>query len=160
MKFPRISDIASTSVVHVDITSSITHALDIMLEHHHRNVIVIDSNCFRILTVVDVLNIQKNNSNLDMKLSELNLSKVPVITRDKNILDTLEYLNNPIEYICVINPDKTLYGLVTHTDITSNIDPNTLMDNYRLDDFFRLSQRMKWIKKDLITSNLLKDMVQ
>lgn len=159
MKFPLISDIASTSVVHVDITSSITHALDIMLEHHHRNVIVIDSNCFRILTVIDVLNIQKNNSNLDMKLSELNLSKVPVITRDKNVLDTLEYLNDPIEYICVINPDKTLYGLVTHTDITSNIDPDTLMDNYRLDDFFRLGRRMKWIKKDLITSNLLKDMV-
>ncbi len=159
MKFPLISDIASTSVIHVDITSSIAEALDIMLEHHHRSVIVIDSDCFRILTVVDVLNIQENGSDLDMQLSELNLSKVPAITRDHNVLDTLEYLNNPIEYICVVNPDKTLYGLVTHTDITSNIDPDTLMDNYKLDDFLKLGRRMKWVKKDLITSDLLKDMI-
>ena len=159
MKFPLISDIASTSVVHIDIENTISEALDIMLEHNHRNVIVIDGDCFRILTIIDVMNIQKNSLNLDMPLSEFNLSKVPLIDKDKNVLDTLEYLNNHIEYICVINPDKTLYGLVTHTDITSNIDPDTLMDNYRLTDFLKLGRRMMWVKKDLITSVLFNDMI-
>ena len=159
MKFPLVSDIASTSVAQIDIKSSVAEALEIMLEYNHRNVIVVDGDCFRLLTVVNVLKIQKNHSSLDMQLSELDLSKIPLITRDKNVLDTLEYLNNSIEYICVINPDKSLYGLVTHTDITSNIDPDTLMDNYRLTDFLKLGRRMKWVTKDLITSALLKDMI-
>ena len=86
MKFPVISDIASTSVVHVDISSSIENALDIMLEHNHRDIVVIDNENFRILTVIDVLNIQKNSLNLSMKLSELNLPIVPVLDKNKNVL--------------------------------------------------------------------------
>lgn len=159
MKFPVISDIASTSVVHVDISSSIEDALDTMLKHNHRDIVVIDGDNFRILTVIDVLNIQKKGLNLSIKLSELNLPIVPMLEKNSNVLDTLEYLNNSLEYICVINKDKTLYGLVTHTDITSNIDPDTLMDNYRLADFLKLGRNMKWVKKNVITSILLQDMI-
>ncbi len=160
MKFPSVSDIANTSVVYVDITSSMTNALDIMLEHDHRNIVVIDKDCFRILTIVDILNIQKNNLNLNMRLSELDLSEIPTITKDKNVLDTLEYLNDSKEYICVVNSDGTLYGLITHTDITSNIDPDSLMDNYKLTDYLKLGQRMKWIKKETITSTLFTEMTE
>jgi len=159
MKFPMISDITSTSVVQVDIASSIMDALDIMLAHDHRNVIVVDHDCFKILTVVDVLNIQKNHLNLEMPLSELELSIVPEVSRYSNVLDTLEYLNHSSEYLCIVNPDKSLYGLVTHTDITSNIDPDTLMDNYKLIDFLKLGRRMKWVNKETITSVLLQEMV-
>ena len=154
-----ISDIASTSVVQVDVTSSIADALDVMLVNNHRNVIVVSSGCYKILTIVDVLNIQKKHLNLEMPLSKLELSKVPEISRYKNVLDTLEYLNDSTEYLCVVNPDKTLYGLVTHTDITSNIDPDTLMDNYKLTDFLKLGRRMKWVSKETLTSVLLQEMV-
>ena len=159
MKFPVVRDIASTSVVSVDINSSIESALDIMLEHNHRDIVVIDNENFRILTVIDVLNIQKNSLNISMKLFELNLPIVPILDKNKNVLDTLEYLNNSLEYICVVNSDKSLYGLVTHTDITSNIDPDTLMDNYRLSDFLKLGRNIKWVKKNIITSVLLQDMI-
>ncbi len=160
MKFPSVSDIASTSVIYVDITRSIINALDIMLEHNHRNIVVIDKDCFRILTIIDILNIQNDNLNLNMLLSELNLSEIPTITKDKNVLDTLEYLNESVEYICVVNSDGTLYGLITPTDITSNIDPDSLMENYKLIDFLKLGRRMKWIRKETITSTLLNDMTE
>jgi diguanylate cyclase (GGDEF)-like protein len=160
MKFPSMSNIASTTVAQVDITSSLQNALAVMLEQNHRNVIVIDSNCFRILTVMDILTIQENNICLDTKLSELDLTVVPTITKDKNVLETVEYLNNSIEYICVINEDKTLYGLVTHTDITSNIDPDTLMENYRLTDFLKLGSKMKCVEKETIMSTLFSDMIK
>ena len=159
MKFPVVSDIASTSVISVDVNSSIENALDIMLENNHRNIVVLDNENFRILTVIDVLNIKKQSLNISMKLFELNLPIVPVLDKNKNVLDTLEYLKNSLEYICVVNPDKTLYGLVTHTDITSNIDPDTLMDNYRLSDFLKLGRNIKWVKKNVITSVLLQDMI-
>jgi len=158
MKFPLISDIASTSVVSVDITSSVSDAISMMLEKDHRNIIVMDKDCFKILTVMDILNIQKNNLDLSVKLTEIHLETVPVIPKNKNVLDTMEYLNNSMEYICVINQDKTLYGIVTHTDITSNIDPETLMDNYRLQDFLKLNRRIKWIKKETLTVDLLGSM--
>jgi len=134
-------------------------ALDVMLAHDHRNVIVVDHDCYKILTIIDVLNIQKNHLSLEMPLSKLELSIVPEVSRYSNVLDTLEYLNNSMEYLCIINPDKSLYGLVTHTDITSNIDPETLMDNYRLTDFLKLGRRMKWVNKETITSVLLQEMV-
>ncbi|MDD2450278.1 MAG: diguanylate cyclase, partial [Sulfurimonas sp.] len=64
-----------------------------------------------------------------------------------------------IEYICVVNDDLSLYGLITHTDITENIDPDTLMDNYRIEDFLKLGRRMKWVNRDAKIISLLEDMV-
>jgi diguanylate cyclase (GGDEF)-like protein len=159
MKFPMISDIATKKVASVDITSSVSQALDIMLDANHRNIIVLDGNEFRVLTVVNVLSILENNTTLDIKLSELKLSKIPTINKNKNILDTLEYLANPLEYICVLNDDNSLYGLITHTDITTNIDPDTLMNSYRLIDILIQDRRMKWVNANIITSALLKDML-
>jgi len=159
MKFPLISDIASTSIEHIDIKNSAEDALNMMLKCNHRNVIIIDGDDFRLLTAVDVLKIQKEYPNLDVQLSDLNLSKIPLISKDKNILDTLDYLNKPIEYICVVNPDTTPYGLVTHTDIISHIDPDTLMDNYKLSDFLKTRRRMKWVKKELAVTALFEDMI-
>jgi len=160
MKFPRISDIASTSVIYVGIEKSISEALNTMLKHNHRNVVVSDKSTFKILTVIDILDAQEKGISLDSPLSSLNLSVIPVISKDKNVLDTLSYLNESIEYICVLNRDGSLYGIVTHTDITSNIDPDTLMDNYKLIDYLKLNRRMKWVDKDEILSNLLKEMMQ
>jgi len=159
MKFPRISEIATTSVIKVEIDSSISAALEIMLQQNHRSVIVVDKDCFRILSVPDILNIQEKKIDHNKKLSELNLSTIPSIYKNKNILSTLEYLSNSVEYICVLNEDKTLFGIVTHTDITVNIDPDTLMENYRLTDFLKLGRRMKWVSKNMITATLLNDMV-
>lgn len=160
MKFPLVGDIASTTVIYVDISSSIEDALAVLVTNKHRNVVVIDGDIFRILTVIDVLNIQKNRVDLAQSLSILDLQEIPTIDRDKNILDTLEYLNNPVEYMCVLNRDNSLYGLISHTDITSNIDPDTLMDNYKLSDFIKLGRRMRWVEKDVITSVLLEDMLK
>ena len=159
MKFPNIGDIATTSVVSIDIKSTFNETINMMLNNEHRNIIVTDSNDFYIMSIIDILNVQEKKIDVNTPLSELNLLKIPVINKEKNILDTVEYLNNSTEHICVINNDGTLYGLVTHTDITSNIDPATLMDNYRLQDFLKLGRRMKWANRDEKISHLLKEMV-
>ena len=81
------------------------------------------------------------------------------ILKHKNVLDTLEYLSDSMEYICALNDDGSLYGLVTQTDIASNIDPDTLMDNYRLVDLLKQNRRMKWVEKSMITSTLFTEML-
>ncbi len=158
MKFPMIGDIASKITTVVNIDDSVGCAIEIMLKYEHRNVVVRDKSDYRLLSVMDVLSFQTKNLDLNTKLDVLQLSQIPVIKKHKNVLDTLEFLNSGIDYICVLNSDNSLYGIVSHTDITSNIDPDTLMDNYRLQDFLKLNRRMKWVNKDDKTSELLTEM--
>lgn len=159
MKFPKIGDIASTAVVSIDINSTFNETIKKILDNEHRNILVIDKNDFYFLSIVDILNVQTKKIDGNTVLRDLPLSKIPVINKDENILNTLDFLNDATEYIAVVNDDKSLYGLITHTDITSNIDPDTLMDNYKLQDLLKLGRRMKWVNKEDKISYLLKDMV-
>ncbi|MDO8453413.1 MAG: CBS domain-containing protein, partial [Sulfurimonas sp.] len=138
MKFPVVGDIASKTVIAVSIHDSAAKAIEKMLKYEHRHVVVEDKYEYFIVSVIDILNLQEKKITLDTPLHALKLRKIPVINRHKNVLDTLEFLSDSVEYICVTNDDETLYGLLTHTDITSNIDPDTLMENYRLQDFLKL----------------------
>lgn len=159
MRFPSLSDIATTAVISVNINESAAKAIEQMLQHDHRHVVVVGEDGMYIISVMDILNLRKNRINLDASLSTLKLQKIPLISKNKNVLDTLEFLSDSVEYICVTNDDGTLYGLLTHTDITSNIDPDTLMENYKLQDFLKLGSRMKWVCKDEKISDLISDMV-
>lgn len=160
MIFPIIENIATTSVVSIDVDNTISSAIKKMFEHEHRNIVVIDGDIFRILRVSDILNIKAKKIDLNSSLKNLELLEIPTLNRDKNVLHTLEYLSCEVEYICVINDDGSLYGLLSHADIISSIDPDTLMDNFRLLDFLKLSRRTKWIGKDVKTSDLLCEMAQ
>ena len=160
MKFPLLKDIATTSVVYVDITISISKAIDKMIENSHRSVLVKDGNIFRILRVLDILHIQKEGVSLSLPLSKLSLPLVPMVSKNKNVLDTLEYLSHPIECLCIVDDSNALYGIITHTDITSNIDPDTLMDNYRVEDFLKIGSRVKKADKEEITSKVLSEMFE
>lgn len=159
MKFPSIRDIATTDVIGIAIDVTVSEAIEKMLKYEHRTVIVYGKTKYYIFTVLDVLNIKEKNISLESPLGDFDLIEVSTICADKNVLDTLEYLNKSIEYICVLNNDNTLYGLVTHSDIISNIDPDTLMDNFRLEDFLKLGKRIRWVPKEDKTSDILVRMI-
>jgi len=97
---------------------------------------------------------------LQKSLRELDLAVVKTAHKDKNILQIVDYLNCEIEYICVVNDDGSFYGLVAHADIASSIDPDTLMDNFCLQDFLKLSRRAKWVNKNTKTMDLLQEMIK
>ncbi|MFA5427147.1 MAG: GGDEF domain-containing protein [Sulfurimonas sp.] len=160
MKFPSIGEIATTSVVSIDIDRTIAEAMKMMFNNEHRNLIVRDGNNFRILRVGDILNIKIQNIDLQKSLRELDLAVVQTAHKDKNILQIVDYLNCEIEYICVVNDDGSFYGLVAHADIASSIDPDTLMDNFCLQDFLKLSRRAKWVNKNTKTMDLLQEMIK
>src|SRR3989338_7534477 len=160
MIFPVIGSIATTSVVSIEINNTISSAIKKMFEHEHRNIVIIDDNVYRILRVSDILNIKAKKIDLNSSLKNLELLEIPTLNRDKNILHTLEYLSCEVEYICATNDDGSLYGLISHTDIISSIDPDTLMDNFCLLDFLKLSRRTKWIGKDVKTTDLLYEMAK
>ncbi len=160
MKFPSIGEIATTSVVLVDINETVSSATKVMFENGHSNLIVIDNNIFKILTVNNLLAIKIKNIDLNTSLNELDLKIVQTANKDKNILQIVEYLSCETEYICTLNDDGSLHGLVTHTDITSSIDPDILMSNLSLHDFLKLGKRAKWIDKNMLTADLLREMIK
>lgn len=160
MNFPMMGDIATKSIFSVDINKTIADALDVMLNQEHRSIIVTDHHIFKLFTVLNILDIKNRQIDLTTPLSELQLQNLPTIKKSQNVLDSLIYLANSVEYICVVDEDNSFYGLVTHTDITRNIDPETLMTNYRLIDFMKLGRRMKWVDKDEMTSTILSEMLK
>ena len=160
MRFPNASDIASTSVVCIDIENTISDAIEKMILNEHRDIIVQNQAEFYVLRALEIIEIYRKDIDLNASLKNLNLIKLPVVSKDDNILSMLKYLEEKTEYICVRNSDFGLYGLITHTDITSNIDPEILMENYKVDDFLKLIRRVRWIDKSMITEKVLSDMLE
>ncbi|MGB3961587.1 MAG: CBS domain-containing protein, partial [Sulfurimonas sp.] len=160
MKFPAIGDIATTSVISLDINEKLFVALELMIEHSHRHMVICEGAAFRLLSIMDIIKTQGENIFLQISLSEMNLPQIPVIEKHKNVLEALELLNDKNEHICVIDQDGTLFGFVTQSDIIANIDPQTLMENYRLEDFLKLGRRVKMVEKDAKTATILQQMAE
>lgn len=159
MKFPTIGEIATCQIISVNIDDKLSYAIDRMMQSEHRSIVVVREDGFSILNVFDVINFQNNQYDLDTPLSALNLSKVTVLQKETNVLEALEQIESA-EFICVVDEENSLYGLVTHSDITANIDPDILMESYKLEDFFKIGKKVKTVSQDSITSDVLKDMVQ
>lgn len=160
MKFPLISDIATKEVISVDINNTISTAIETMLEHEHRNIIVVNGDVFHILTVKDILFIKEEGIDINSSLKDIKLAVVPTVNKNKSVLHTVEYLSYNIEYICAVNDDNSLWGIITHTDIICSIDPNTLMDNIYINDYLKMGKRAKWVNKDVKTEELFSDLLK
>jgi len=158
LRFPNAGDIASVNVVSIQQQESIRKAIEKMIVNEHRDVIVTQGKHFFVLRALEVIKIYQQHIDLNVSLAEVDLIQLPTVRKDVNILDMLHFLDEATEYICVTNKDGSLYGLITHTDITSNIDPEILMSNYKINDFLKLVRRVKWVQPDLITNDVLSDM--
>ena len=143
MKFPIIKELATLEVISVGLDSTLDNAIELMHKHNHRNVIVVNKKEFFILTASDLLQLKLKKYDFSAKLSTIKLEKIPTINKEENILDTIEYFEQSLEYICAVNSDGSLFGILTHTDIISHIDPETLMENYRIGDLMNMNKHIQ-----------------
>ena len=160
MKFPLIRELATVDVVKIDVEKTLDEAIDLMHKFNHRNVIVADGKEFFIITASDLLGLKLKQYDFAAKLSSLILEKLPIINKEENILETIDFLEKSIEYICTINNDGSLYGIITHTDIISNIDPETLIENYRIGDLMNMNKQIQKVSKDVKTADVLINMAE
>ncbi len=150
MKFPLIRELATAYVV--------SDAINSMYKYNHRNVVVKNKDQFFILTAGDLLQLKLKEYNFSTKLSDIYLEKLPIIDKDENILDAISFLESSLEYIGVVNDDESFYGILTHTDIISNIDPETLIENYRMGDLINMNKYIQKVEKDVLASSVLEKM--
>jgi len=160
MKFPVISELVTTNITLLNIEVTLNETIELMYEQNHRSVIIQDNHRFYIVTASDLLKLKLKNYNFDQKLSNIRLVEIPIIEEDKNILEAIAFLEQSLEYIGVINKKGNFRGIITHTDIISNIDPETLMDNYRICDLININKPIYKVNEDMETLEVLMKLVE
>ncbi len=156
MQFISIKEIASTDVEVVSSDTTLLSAINYMLSGDHRNVVVTDKEEYLILSIQDILSIHYNKIDLNLPISILLLRKLPKIDKNSDIVEALASFDYSLEHFVVINKDGSLYGLVAHSDIISSIDPNTLMESYKILDLVKAQESHISVPKNEVTANVFK----
>jgi diguanylate cyclase (GGDEF)-like protein len=154
MKFPLLEELATTDVIYIDIEATIKEAITLMLSNEHRNIIVQDGNRYRILMISKVVCIKKKSINQTLKLKTLHLPQIIALHKKTNILKCVTYINANVDYICTLNDNGSLHGILTLTDIISYIDPDTLIENYTLREYLYLGTTIMQSKPNEIVLDL------
>lgn len=160
MNFPKINKITTVDITEISREATLCEAIDLMFRSEHRYIIVTDHKHYYGLSIFDVLSISQTHMSKQIPLTELTLTSVPTLNKHKSILDALELIRNDHEYIVVVNDDDSLYGLVTQTDILSSIDPDTMMETFKLADLLKIKKRTPWIGQEMRTAEVFRIMEQ
>lgn len=136
MYFPKMYEIATKNVIKVDCKTTLNDTVEILKNSHHRSIIVIHDQDYHLFSASDLIKTKLNNDDLSVKLEDIPLKVVPQMHKNATVLEAMELVNSGVNYICVVDDKRTLYGLVTSSDIISSIDPETLMENFKIKDYF------------------------
>lgn len=160
MFFPYVKDIASTEITMLSINHTIGEAIQAMIKSDHRSIIIVDGHYHHILLAQDILTLNTHELNLDLPISKAVIHRLPKINQEKNILDAIHYLQEPIEYIATTDDDENLVGLLSHSDLINSTDPEILMENYTIGDVVKSQKNDIWVKPTDSTDSVLSKMKQ
>jgi len=133
MNFPKIYEIATTQVSKVNVDASLCEAIELMFQSEP----YIDKH---------------------LPLREISLSSLPTLHKEKNIFDALEFVRHDYEHIVVVDDMGELYGIVSQTDILSSIDPDTMMEVFKISDLLKIRKRTRWVDKEMSTEEIFRFM--
>ncbi len=143
MKFPSVEEIATRDVVTIGIDASVSEALRLMIRHHHRDIVVVDERQYYLVTANDLIRFQVEGIAFSSSLGDCPMHKAPTIHRLSNVLDALEYVNQSFDYICVVDEEGELTGILSSTDVIASVDPETMIENYRLGELLKINKGVK-----------------
>lgn len=158
MKFPSLGEIAVTSFEALPSSATYAEALRAMLMGDHRHLIISCADRYCVLGVHDILRFSREATHQETLLETLPMTPMPMLHKDANILEALDFLKYDTELLAITEGEHQLFGIVAHSDIISSIDPDILMENYRLCDFVKVNKSNRWIHPEEPTSSVLADM--
>ncbi|MDZ7819768.1 MAG: diguanylate cyclase [Aliarcobacter sp.] len=128
---PTVEEIAVKTIVSIEINRPLKEAINKMASSNLRNIVVIENSNdnhkkFFLLTINDLIDYKLGNTDGDILLKDLKLTKAKVLKRDLNILNVLNEVDTTDKYMVIVEGDE-LIGIVSYTDIINNIDPKILM---------------------------------
>lgn len=160
MRLPRVGEVATLDVAKIDIDATLKDAVEKMCLDGHLNIIVENNLEYYLISVNDVLRQKIEQKELTTPIRELDLKQIPSVSKDTNIVEAIRTMGCSSEYASVINEDGTLFGIISHLDAASSVDPQTLMSNFCLNDFVNMGRRVRWVKKQMPTIEVLRDILE
>lgn len=148
MNFPRLYEIATKEIIAVESNITLNDAIEILKNSHHRSIVVTNGSDYNLFSATDLIKIKLTDKNLTTKLEEIPLKSIPQMYKEASVLDALDLVHSGIEYLCIVDEYRQLYGLVTNSDILSSIDPETLMENFKVKDYFQKAVELNFLEKD------------
>lgn len=136
MLFPALRSIATKEVVTVAFESTIQEAIEQMRRSKLRNVIIINHSVYYILTAADLIAQKLIDPDFSKPLSSLRLRQIPVLPADESVLGAINLKDRNLDYVCIVNPDGLLEGIVSYSDIISSIDPDVVLEHLTLSSLF------------------------
>ncbi len=137
MLFPSLDSLATKEVITASREATIQEAIALMNQHNIRDVIVTGAGDYHILTAPDLIRFRLEGVDYTTPLSQLVLSRVPSVSPQANVLEAIEAISEGIDYICLVDAQGALKGIVSYTDLAGSIDPDILVETQRIGDLFR-----------------------
>ena len=158
MFFPYVKDIASKDIVSIDINQTIGQAIKLMIKTDHRAIVVNDGHFHHIILAQDILMANHSELDLNKSLKDSCIHRLPKIHKDKNILEAIQFLQEPVEYILAVDDDNQVFGLLSHADLMNSTDPEILMENYSIGDVIKSQKHDIWVNPTDITKDVIAQM--
>ncbi|WP_052501707.1 PAS domain-containing protein [Thiomicrospira microaerophila] len=141
MYLPKLGEIATPNVITIADSQSINEAVHLMAKRKLRDVIVTGALGLRILTTRELIQFRLQEVDFNLPLSQVSLNQVPTLSPNETILDGLEVIRrHPDGYLCLLDANSQLCGIVSATDLASCLDPHNLANTKTLSEILQSTQ--------------------
>jgi diguanylate cyclase (GGDEF)-like protein len=130
MKIPNLIDIATRSIVFIDINSSLQEATTLLADKNIRHLIIRDTYKYFYIEVSDIIKFKVDGILVDTLLKDLNLKVLKIVDEKKSIIDA-SFLINEENTILGIGSLEYLKGIVTISDLL-NLQLDSCFKNMKL----------------------------
>ncbi|MCG5548525.1 PAS domain S-box protein [Halorhodospira halochloris] len=126
MFFPKLSALATKSVVTLPTTATLAEAVATMRDCNIRDVVVKSDDGLKLFLSSMLLRLDAMDSDLETPLGELDLPLATILDPDANVVDGLKAIRNRGEHICLVDGQGELCGILSYTDLAAGLDPQML----------------------------------
>jgi len=139
--FPKLKDIATKNPLIITSDKTVWEAIDLMVENNIQDVIIKDefSNFFGIITLQCIIKLQAEGVDLDSPVCTVRHDSLPTFDAEMNVLEVIGLMDMNHRYVCVLDKDGQLYGIISYHDIITHIDPKILVEKQTIGTLVKCS---------------------
>ncbi len=134
MEFKSVLEIATKQITSVSRKDTIMKAAELMIQNNLRNVLVVDSGIkeYGIITVTDITDFLLHGVAFTDLIESVKYSTVKKVHKDVNALEASFLIRGDVTYLCVVDENDELLGVVSMSNIISAIDTELVVNDMKL----------------------------
>ncbi len=154
MEFKNVLDIATKQITSVSRKDTLIKAAELMVQNNLRNVLIVDEGIkeYGIITVTDITNFLLKGVSLTDAIESVQFKIVRQIHKDSSALEASFLIREDVSYLCVVDDDKNLLGIVSMSNIISAIDTELVAHGIKLGHIIGKTKAKTAKKTDTLTT--------